>query len=125
LAAHAQMVAMEAPTITLSHARQQDSALPQPLALPEVNILFDPSIQAKNFILSKARRQLTRQDTLTHWAQLLSPILEHVQRVILVDALLRACLSHFVSNSQCEIKDSILDLIFPLTKFSDSVRLHF
>ncbi len=64
-AAHAQMVAMGAPTLNLSHARQHDLALPQPLALKEVNILFDSSTQAKNFILSKAMRQIARQDTIS------------------------------------------------------------
>jgi hypothetical protein len=98
LAARAQMVAMGAPTLNLS---QQDSALAQPLALPEVNILFDPSTQSKNHILSKAMRQLARQDTFTQWAQLHSPILQHVQKVIQPDASLRARLSHL---SQCEIK---------------------
>ena len=101
LAAHTQMVAMGAPTLDLSHPRQPDSALPQPLALPEVNILFDPSTQAKNFLLSKAMRQLARQDTITQWAQLHSPLLQHVQTVIQAEYSLRARLSHL---SQCEIK---------------------
>jgi hypothetical protein len=101
LAAHTQMVAMGALTLDLSHPRQPDSALPQPLALPEVNILFDPSTQAKNFLLSKPLRQLARQDTITQWAQLHSPILQHVQKVIQADDSLRARLSHL---SQCEIK---------------------
>jgi hypothetical protein len=34
-----------------------DLALPQPLALQDVNILFDPSTQTKNFLLSKAIRE--------------------------------------------------------------------
>ncbi len=76
--------------------------LPQTLALPEVNILFDPNTQAKNFILSKDMRQLARQDTITQWAQLHSPILQHVEKVIQADDSLRACLSHL---SQCEMKD--------------------
>jgi hypothetical protein len=53
LAARAQMVAMGAPTLNLSHARQQDLVLPQTLALPEVNIMFDPSTQAKNLYFPK------------------------------------------------------------------------
>jgi hypothetical protein len=75
LAVHAQMVAIGAPTLNLSHARQQDLVLPQTLALPEVYILFDPNTQAKNFLLSKAMRQLARQETITPLAQLHSPIL--------------------------------------------------
>ncbi len=75
-------------------------------SLPEVqvNILFDPSIQAKNFILSKAMRQHARQDTIiTQWAQLhtTSPILQHVQKVLHADTFLCASLSHL---SQCEIE---------------------
>ncbi len=85
LAVHAQMVAIGAPTLNLSHARQKDLVLHQTLALPEVNILFDPNTQAKDFILSKAMRQLARQDTITQWAQLLSPILQHVEKVIQAD----------------------------------------
>ncbi len=46
-------------------------------------------------------RQLTRQDFITQWAQLHSPILQHFQKVIHADDLLCACLSHL---SQCEIK---------------------
>jgi hypothetical protein len=92
------MVAMGAPTLNLSHARQQASALPPPLA-DEVDILFYPSIQAKKFIFSKAMRQLARQDTITQWAQLHSPILQHVQKVIQAED--SACLSHL---SRREIK---------------------
>ncbi len=101
LVVHAQMVAIGAPTLNLSHARQQDSVLPQTLALPEVNILLDPNTQAKNFILSKAMRQPTRQETITPLAQLHSPILQQVEKVIQGDDSLLACLSHF---SQCEMK---------------------
>jgi hypothetical protein len=101
LAAHAQMVSMGATILPLTYNHQQDVTGQEGMAIPAVDIFFNTSPTAKNVLLSKHLRALTRQDTITHWAQLHSPILQHVQKVIQADPSLRARMSHL---AQSEIK---------------------
>jgi hypothetical protein len=101
LAAHAQMVSMGAKVFPLTHRQQQDANMSQGMPLPQVDIFFDTSVPAKNFLISKPMRQLTRQDCSTQWMQLQSPILQHVKRAIQADSSLRADTAHLW---KCEIE---------------------